>query len=295
VQSGALSVDGLAGGLDLETTLESGQSYHWGRDDGGAYERPAPAGAWYHTVADGEVIRARAADGRLEWEATTDAEPLLRRLLGLDDDLEAVRASAPDDAVVAAAFDAHRGLRVVRDPFFPCLVSFVCSTQMRVERIYRMQVALREAFGESVEAGGERYRAFPSPERLAAATEAELRDLGLGYRAPYVRETAAMVADGELTRADVEKLPYEEAREALTGYVGVGEKVADCVLLFSLGYLQAVPLDTWMRTAVEEHFPDCARGSYAETSRALRGRLGGDYAGYVQTYVFHHLRTTDRG
>jgi N-glycosylase/DNA lyase len=73
--------------------------------------------------------------------------------------------------------------------------------------------------------------------------------------------------------------------------VGVGRKVADCVLLFSLGYLEAIPLDTWIRTAIEEHFPDCDRGSYEETSRALRERLGGEYAGYVQTHVFHYLRS----
>jgi len=73
-------------------------------------------------------------------------------------------------------------------------------------------------------------------------------------------------------------------------FVGVGEKVADCVLLFSLGYLQAVPLDTWIRTAIADHYPGCERNSYAETSRAIRDRLGGQYAGYAQTYVFFFLR-----
>jgi N-glycosylase/DNA lyase len=67
--------------------------------------------------------------------------------------------------------------------------------------------------------------------------------------------------------------------------------VADCVLLFSLGFLEAVPLDTWIRTAVADHYPDCERDSYAETSRAIRARFGGDYAGYAQTYVFNALRT----
>ncbi|MFD1633082.1 8-oxoguanine DNA glycosylase, partial [Haloplanus ruber] len=83
---------------------------------------------------------------------------------------------------------------------------------------------------------------------------------------------------------------YEDAREYLTRFVGVGEKVADCVLLFSLGYLEAVPLDTWIRSAIADHYPDCDRGSYAETSRAIRERLGGEYAGYAQTYLFYYLR-----
>jgi N-glycosylase/DNA lyase len=154
-----------------------------------------------------------------------------------------------------------------------------------------MQVALAEAYGEHVTVDGRTYHAFPTPDRLAACTESELRDLGLGYRAPYVRRTAEMVADGEAHPRDAADLPYEEAREHLTRFVGVGEKVADCVCLFSLGHLEAVPLDTWIHTAIAEHFPDCDRGGYAATSRAVRERFGGDRAGYVQTYVFHHLRS----
>jgi N-glycosylase/DNA lyase len=113
----------------------------------------------------------------------------------------------------------------------------------------------------------------------------------LGYRAPYVQRTAEMVADGVAHPAEARDRPYEEAREYLTQFVGVGEKVADCVLLFSLGYLEAVPLDTWIRTAIAEHYPDCDRGNYTDTSRAIREQFGGRYAGYAQTYVFFHLRT----
>jgi N-glycosylase/DNA lyase len=86
-------------------------------------------------------------------------------------------------------------------------------------------------------------------------------------------------------------MAYEDAREYLTRFVGVGEKVADCVLLFSLGFLEAVPLDTWIRTAIAEYYPDCDRGNYRDTSRAIRERFGGEYAGYAQTYVFFYLRT----
>ncbi|MFB6217772.1 MAG: DNA-3-methyladenine glycosylase [Halobacteriaceae archaeon] len=273
--------------IDLRATLESGQSYLWHRD-GAMYEGADPAGP-YHTTADGEALRVRHRGDRLAWAATVE-DPPVERLLGLEDDLDAALGTAPDDPLVEAAIDAYYGLRIVRDPFFPCLVSFICSAQMRVERIHAMQTALRREFGDAVEMDGHTYHTFPDPADLAAATEADLRELGLGYRAPYVRETAAMVAAGELTREDIEGLPYEEARDALTAFVGVGPKVADCVLLFSLGYLQAIPLDTWIRTAIEEHFPECDRGSYADTSRALRERLGGEYAGYVQTYVFHYLR-----
>jgi len=280
--------------FDLQSTLESGQSYLWWREDGDAYgARPHGGNAWYRTTTrvTGEpaVVRVRQVDGRLEWESTVDAEPVLRRRLRLDDDLAAIRKHIPDDDLVTTAFDEYWGMHLVRDPPFGALISFICSAQMRVSRIQQMQQSLREALGTPVTFDGETCHAYPTPEQLAAASEERLRELSLGYRAPYVRETAAMVADGhhpETIRGD----SYADARGRLTQYVGVGRKVADCVLLFSLGYQEAVPLDTWIRKTISEYYPDCDRGNYDDTSRAIRDRLGGEYAGYTQTYIFHYLR-----
>ncbi|WP_311173181.1 DNA-3-methyladenine glycosylase family protein [Halobellus ordinarius] len=300
LESGAIDLSQIAGPFDLQATVESGQSYLWDRADGRMYESMDvhSGDAWYRTVVppiDGVTdehvaVRIRQRDGRLEWEATADPVPLLTHLLRLDDDLDAIYDAAPDDDLIERAFDAYRGMRLVRDPPFPCLISFICSAQMRVARIHGMQTALAREFGGEYRLGSETLDAFPEPAQLAARSEAELRDLKLGYRAPYVQRTAEMVADGEAHPAEAAGRSYEAAREYLTQFVGVGEKVADCVLLFSLDYLEAVPLDTWIRTAIAEHFPDCDRGNYAETSRAIRARLGGEYAGYVQTYLFYYLR-----
>ncbi|MDQ2049334.1 DNA glycosylase, partial [Natronolimnohabitans sp. A-GB9] len=285
METGTIPLGELSGGLDLYRTLESGQSYLWRRSDGEMYSgTPAPE-AWYHTVVDGEVVRVRQTEDALEWAATTDADALVRRLLCLEDDLEAIVENAPDDPLLTEAYAAHRGMRLVDDPPFGCLIAFICSTQMRVSRIHTMVSTLAREYGEPVDFDGETYHAFPTPAELAAATEAELRDLGLGYRAPYVVRTAEMVASGEAHPADARDLEYEAARDYLSQFVGVGDKVADCVLLFSLGFDEAVPLDTWLKSAVEEYYPDCDRGSYAATSRAIRERLGGEYAGYAQTYI----------
>jgi len=300
METGVIPVDDLAGPFDLQSTVESGQSYLWSRLDGKMYTTDDAYGgqAWYETVVpplDGvsdeqAVVRVRQVDNRIEWESTTDAVAILTHLLRLDDDLREIRADAPDEPLFDRAFEQYRGMRLVRDPPFACLISFICSAQMRVGRIHGMQQRLAAEYGETVDFDGRTYQAFPTPESLAARTEAELRDLSLGYRAPYVQRTAAMVADGEADPAAAVGRSYEAAREYLTQFVGVGDKVADCVLLFSLGYLEAIPLDTWIRTAIEEYYPDCEQGNYTATSRAIRERFGGAYAGYVQTYVFHYLR-----
>lgn len=288
MEAGALDLDGLPGGLDLLQTIESGQTYLWRRLDGEDYGR-GPPGAWYETAFDDTWVQVRQADGKLHWRSNGDGIPVLSRLLRLDDDLPGIYRSLPDEPLVVQSIEKFRGMRLVSDPVFPCLISFICSAQMRVERIHRMQQALMETYGDTFEHEGRLIPAYPSAEHLAGATEEELRELGLGYRAPYVLETAGMVAGGDRP-GRARALSYEKARAALTRFVGVGDKVADCVLLFALDFLQAVPLDTWIRKAIESAYPDCERGSYAETSRAIRETLGGTYAGYAQTYLFHALR-----
>lgn len=294
MESGAIDLETVPGAMDLQATLESGQTFLWRRLDGLTYQQPAPSGgtAWYRTVHEGEVIEARQVDGRIEWRGTTDATPILRRRLRLDDDLDRILDTFPEETVLSDGIDRFEGMRLVREPFWGTLVSFILSAQMRVERIHAMVEALRQAYGEPIEWDGEVVHALPTPETVAGRSERDLRDIGVGYRAPYLRETGAMVAGGEITPDSVAREQYEAARDRLMGFVGVGPKVADCVLLFSLGFAEPVPLDTWIQTAIDEHFPAAARDSYDATSRAIRDRFG-PYPGYVQTYVFHHLRTAD--
>ena len=304
MNSGAVTLDELPGGLDLYRTLESGQSYLWRRTDGGTYGDSPPAEGWYYTVLDPSdrgvpwamfdapaPVLVRQRQGHLEWRSPVDAAPAVSHLLRLEDDLDAIAGEAPNDSLIQEAYDVHRGMRLVADPPFGTLISFICSAQMRVPRIHDMVSTLARAYGTPIEFDGASYHAFPTPDQLATATERELRDLGLGYRAPYVVRTAEMVVEGVAHPNTARSLEYETARDYLTQFVGVGDKVADCVLLFSLGFDEAVPLDTWIQSAIEEYYPACDRGNYAETSRAIRTRLGGRYAGYTQTYLFHHLRT----
>ncbi len=284
METGRIPTETIPGAFDLEWTLESGQTFLWRRveEDGGE--------SWFRTVSGGDVIEVRQTDAGLDWRASGDPVETLRERLDLDTDLSRVLEAFPADPVVQAAVKRFRGLRVVTEPFVPTLISFILSAQMRIDRIHDLVTDLRRTYGDSIEWRDGSVSTFPSPTALADTSEAELRDLGLGYRAPYVNATAAMLRDGTVDVAAIETAPYETARSELTEFVGVGPKVADCVLLFSMGFPEPVPLDTWIQTAIEEHFPDTAQGSYADTSRAIRDRLG-PQSGYAQTYVFTHLRT----
>ena len=289
--SGSLSIPDSVGRLDLQATLESAQSFLWQRVDEGAYGEPTPYGGdyWYYTVVEDDVVLARQQSGRLDWRATTDATAILRHRLRLDDDLDEIFASFPEAPTLEKAKRQYPGLRIVRDPFFPCLVSFICSARTPVKRIHALQSDLAQEFGSAVHVDGSTYYAFPRPDQLVAASESELRDLGLGFRAPYVERTTQMVADGDITEEILRGRPYEEAHEELQSFPGVGPKVADCVSLFAFGHLQAVPIDTWTRRLIERHFPDDVADSYDVTATAFRDRFG-RYAGYAQTYLYHYER-----
>ena len=139
-------------------------------------------------------------------------------------------------------------------------------------------------------ASGSTYYAFPRPDQLVTASESELRDLGLGFRAPYVEQTTEMVAAGDITEAALRERSYEAVHQELQLFPGVGPKIADCVSLFAFGHLRAVPIDTWTRRLIDRYFPEDIADSYSETAVAFRRRFGA-YAGYAQTYLFHYERS----
>ncbi|MBS3761003.1 MAG: DNA-3-methyladenine glycosylase 2 family protein [Halodesulfurarchaeum sp.] len=286
METGHIPAESIPGSFDLQTTLESGQTFLWERT-----ETPE-TGQWFRTVEKTDVIEVKARDGGLDWRSNTDPTDSLRHRLDLDTDLPDIRSGFPNDPVVQAAIDRFDGLRVVTEPVVPTLFSFILSAQMRIDRIHDLVTALRETYGDRIQWQDGDVSAFPDPERLATLSEAELRDLGLGYRAPYVKRTAVLLRDDVVSLETVGSHPYETAREELTEFVGVGPKVADCVLLFGMNFEEPVPLDTWIQSAIETHFPEAEQGSYEATSRAIRERLG-PRPGYTQTYLFTHLRTDE--
>ncbi len=266
--------------IDLVETLESGQTFVWRRQTDGD---------GFSTAVEGEGVRVYQDDHEegVRYETTGASEKAVRRLLGLDDPLDEIHDEISHDELVRRGIDEYPGLRVVNDEFFACTVSFIISAQNRIPRIKSLVDEIRRRYGEPIE-GYDAY-VFPSPETLAEAGEEELREIGLGYRAPYVVETARMVADGEVDPGEVRRMEYVDAHDEVKRLMGVGDKVADCILLFSLGFNEAVPIDTWIDEAIETYYPDLAGSSYSETSENFRDYFG-EYAGYAQNYIFHYIR-----
>jgi N-glycosylase/DNA lyase len=278
-----LPVDGP---LDLAATLDGGQAFRWRRD-----------GEWWHGVIGGNVVRLRQIPGGLALESAPEAPghlaPLLRRYFRLDDDFMEVQRLISQDARVAAAVSQHPGLRLLRQDPWECLAAFILSANSNILRISKTVEALAERYGQRVRLGRLIRHIFPSPKVVARAGEAGLRALGLGFRAPYLAATAEAVASGRIALERLREVPYEEARVALMALPGVGEKVADCVLLFSLDKLEAFPVDRWVRRALRDWYPECRHLPDRRLGQWARQHFG-PLAGYAQQYLFHRRRLVGR-
>lgn len=266
--------------INLRATLECGQVFHW-------TERAD--GAWEGLIGD-EFVVVREEGSRLV--VVTGDQKRCADYFALDHDLDAIYAGFPQDGTMLAALDFGRGLRIIRQPTWECLATFITSSMKQVAHIRQMSRALRERFGRAVPRSA--WRAYPEPARLARASEADLRACGLGYRAKNLRATAQRVASGEADLSAWRALDDAALREALCTLPGVGRKVANCVMLFGYGRLSAFPVDTWIARILRSNY---ARGRKKASPLALERRWAarfGPHAGYAQQYLFHHARMTQR-
>jgi len=277
--------------FDLDVTLCCGQVFRWERK-----------GSWWYGVVRDQVFKVRQVDGELECAGVDDV--FLRSYFGLDHDLKEISEKISKDSYIRNALRRFWGLRIVRQDPWECLISYICATYKNIAAIKRMLHELSRKFGEKTVFDGCEFHAFPAPEKLAGATEKALGECGLGYRARYVLETSKKIASKTFELEQLRQLPYAQAKRELCALPGVGLKVADCVLLFSLDRLDAFPVDVWMRRVLLNHYAEklpnelvqklskqesLSNSDYAKLNEFGRSYFG-EYAGYAQEYLYHYER-----
>ena len=190
--------------------------------------------------------------GEEEWEK------IWRSYFDWDTDYGAFQdAVDSEDAYMQAAIRAGGGIRILRQPLWETLVSFIISQQNNIPRIKGCVESLCTLFGEErIDSRGYVYHTFPDAGRLAALSLEDLAPCRLGYRSRYILATARMAAQGEIDLEALGDLSYEEARRELMRLPGVGKKVADCICLFALHHIEAFPVDTHIQAMLREHYPD---------------------------------------
>ena len=268
--------------LDLALTLQSGQAFRWHQD----------CGRWSGFISGELVMLERLKDGlTIECNATAAGSiaTAVYQYFRFDDNLTAIYDLFSTDERLTQAIQQNWGLRILRQDPWECLITFICSQNSNIPRIAKTQESLANTLGNSVTMGSIERKAFPTPEALAAAGEESLRNLSLGYRATYVARTAEILAAGKLTLDPLREASYEDAKNVLMKLPGVGAKVADCVLLFSLDKLEAIPIDRWVRRAFEEWYLAGEVLSYDKLLIWAHSTFGPN-AGYAQQYLFLRRR-----
>lgn len=295
----------LTSPFSLDYTLESGQLFRWSRK-----------GEWWYGVVGGAVLKVRQEGDALR--CSSDSEMLdgafVARYFRLDEDLKHVLGTLTKDEVIARAIEKLYGLRLVRQDRWECLASFVLATNANIPRISKMVSAVCAKSGAKFTFEGESYSAFPRAEELATASVSDLKACGLGYRASFLKKVSASVAQGRVSFDRLDSMGYEEARKALLKellgekvLLGVGPKVADCVLLYSCGKDEAFPIDVWIAKALAKSYPGLlgkalsrkyardgkvklSPGDYERISERARSYFGA-YAGYAQQYLYMAARS----
>ena len=216
---------------------------------------------------------------------------ILNRYFRMDDDISNIYREISADERVSQMVNLYQGLRLLRLDPWECLIAFICSANSNLSRIHQVMENMANHFGEPIQLADTVRNSFPRPQQLVEAGEIGLRRLGLGFRAPYVDQATRRVLEGTLDLELLIKLPYEEAKASLMECKGIGPKIADCVLVFSLEKLEAFPIDVWVRRALGEwYFPNQKIPPDKDLLEWAHEYFG-PYAGYAQQYLFHGRRS----
>jgi N-glycosylase/DNA lyase len=278
--------------FDLEKTLNSGQVFHW-ENYGNGFVGTIAGSAVYAEQRE-DILKVRFGETPKPARETRALSKIVARYFALDHPLEEICASFPRDPIMNAARDFCHGLRIIRQPKWECLATFICSSMKQVTHIRQISLALRQRFGKRRQICGQEVFSFPSPGRMARTSESELRKCGLGYRAKNLLATAKGVASGEADLDSWSALSERQLREQLCQLPGVGLKVANCVMLFAYERIAAFPIDVWIERVLREKYFARRRKVTGQTLTDFVANYFGAHGGYAQQYLFHHARMTGR-
>ncbi|MDH5659105.1 MAG: DNA repair protein [Nitrosopumilus sp.] len=262
--------------IDVENSINSGQVFLWKKN----YQ-------YWYGINGQDVLKVDDL-GNIKSYQNNKTDFFRKR----DDMMEIVRSISIDD-ITKNAVEKYLGLRLLDQDPFQCLISFIVSSNSNIQKIKNNLEKISKKFGTKVRFENQEFFLFPKPEKLAKASISEITDCGVGYRAKFIKEAASMIFLKKIDFEYLQKCDYHDAKENICLVAGVGNKVADCVLLFSLNKLEAFPLDRWMIRVLEKYYSD----QFQITTKTITDKQYdilhekiinhyGQYAGYAQQFLF---------
>ena len=263
--------------INIRETINSGQIFLWENY----------GNEWF--VIDGDDI---IMGKQTPFEVLTFSK-MAKKFFREDDNYEKILKNITKDKIVKNATERYPGLRVTRQDPFQCCISFIISSNSNIPNIRMRLQKLCRKFGTKVRFEEREFFLFPRPKMLAKATLQDLQECKLGYRSKYVLDASRAVASGEIDFDELKKADYRECKELLLKLPGIGDKVADCVMLFSLEKLEAFPLDTWIVKILQKYYSDnfcmdkktISKKRYENIHQDVLDHFG-KYAGYSQQFLY---------
>lgn len=264
--------------INIDDTINSGQVFLWKKI----------GSKWYGV--DGKKILI--LEDKLDVKSKN-----IHNFFRFDDDFQRIKKQLSKDKVMKKAINNFPGMRILRQDPFQCYISFIVSSNSNIPNIQTRLQKLSQKFGEKKIVDKNEFFLFPEPEKLANASINEIAKCGLGYRTKYVKKAAIAVNKGMIDFSSLKKQDYQEARDSLCQVFGIGKKVADCILLFSLDKLEAVPLDRWVLRILQKYYSKefqistktITEKTYDELHNKIVDHFG-EYAGYGQQFLFKNER-----
>ena len=262
--------------INVENSINSGQVFLWKKNNLN----------WYGI--NGQDILKITNSGNVKSYQNVKTDFFRKK-----DDIEKIIKSISKDSITKKAVKQYLGLRILEQDPFQCLISFVVSSNSNIQKIKSSLENISKKFGKKVEFENQEFFLFPEPKKLANATIDEIKMCGVGYRSRFIKEAAKIVVKKEINFGYLKKSSYQNAKEEICQIPGIGNKVADCILLFSLNKLESFPLDRWMIRILEKYYSHkfqletktITEKQYEILHEKIVNHFG-PFAGYSQQFLF---------
>ena len=262
--------------INLENTVNSGQVFLWTKQKE----------FWYGV--NGQDILKINDSGKI-----TSYSKKKYDFFRDSDDMAKIIRSISKDKTTKMALKKYLGLRLVRQDPFQCYISFIISSNSNIQKIKSSLEKISAKFGRKIQFDNKEFHLFPEPKKIANATIQEIQNCGVGYRAKFIIDAAKMVESQQIDFRYLAKCNYQDAKKIILTVPGIGNKVADCILLFSLDKLDAFPLDRWMIRILEKYYLEkfeLETKSITEKQYDILHekitKYFGPFAGYAQQFLF---------
>ncbi|TAK19762.1 MAG: DNA repair protein [Nitrosarchaeum sp.] len=262
--------------INLENTINSGQVFLWTKQK-----------EFWYGINGQDILKVNNL-GKITSYSKKKYD-FFRKI----DDMEEIIKSISKDKTTKIAVKKYLGLRLIRQDPFQCFISFIVSSNSNIQKIKSSLEKISIKFGKKIQFDNKEFYMFPEPKKIANATIQEIQNCGVGYRAKFIIDAAKMVESRQIDFDQLKKSNYQNAKETILTVPGIGNKVADCILLFSLDKLEAFPLDRWMIRILKKYYLEKfelkTKSITEKQYNTLHEKIVkhfGPYAGYAQQFLF---------